>query len=880
VYPVVYAPPSAPGKCRMSLTGVYTIDRDHCIYFQKGRCRACEKVCESHAIDFSQEDSHITVDAGAIIVSAGFEPTDPRLRPEFGYGRYPNVVTSIEFERLLSAAGPFEGQVRRPSDGERPIRIGWVQCVGSRDASIGKDYCSYACCMSAIKQAMVAKGHDPRIQPFIFFIDIRAQGKGFERYFERAKLEHGVRFVPSMVSRLTQDPVTSDLEVHYLDEEGVLRDEILDMVVLSVGFTPHPQWEALAGRLGLSLDRFGFCENEEFNPISTSRPGVFVCGVSQGPKDIPDSVVQASGAAAGVMAHLAEARDSLGFEAAPSDEKEIVDEEPRIGVFVCHCGNNIAGVVDVVAVKEYAMTLPNVVHAEDLLFTCSSDAQGRIQEVIRGQRLNRVVVASCSPRTHEPLFQDTIQKAGLNKYLMEMANIRDQCSWVHADDPEKATEKAKDLVRMSLARSALLEPIKELAVDVCQKGLVVGGGIAGMTAALNLADQGFETVLVEKEDELGGNATKLRLGPRGEDISKFLATTLKAVRSHPLIHILTRATIQETVGHVGKFKTRIRVEDREVCVDHGATIVAIGGREHQPREYFYGRNSRVMTQREFHARLVEGPDFPGPGKRVVMIQFVGSREEAHPYCSRICCTQAVTNALRVKKVHPRADVYVLFRDIRTFGLYELLYKEAREAGVRFIRYDGSLKPEVEEEGDRFRVRVRDLNLREELKLQADYLVLSVAIRPHESIRELAASLKLPVDPDGFFLESHIKLKPLDFANAGHFLCGLAHGPKFLDESVTQAMGAASRAATILSRKQMMVGAQVAVVDREKCITCMTCARTCPFGVPKVAGDGLIQIDPAECHGCGICASACPRKLIQVRHMRDDQIIAKEVAICG
>ncbi|MFH0844694.1 MAG: FAD-dependent oxidoreductase [Pseudomonadota bacterium] len=863
-----------------AIPAVYTIDKDHCIFFQKGRCRACEKFCEAGAVNFDQKDEVVDIRVGAVILAPGFEPTDPGVKPEYGYGRYPNVITSIEFERILSAAGPYGGHIQRPSDEKAPLRIGWIQCVGSRDAMIQKDYCSYACCMVATKQAIIAREHDHRIEPTIFFIDMRAQGKGFDRYYERAKSDHGVRYVRSMISRIAEDPVSRDLEVHYMDEEGNWRDENLDLMILSVGFTPHPASRELAEKLDISLDRFGFCRNRPFDMVSTSREGVFVCGVFQGPKDIPDSVTQASSAAADAMALLADARGSLISEEEVPVERETLGEDPRIGVFVCHCGNNIAGVVDVKGVAQYALTLPNVVYAGDPLFACSTDAQRFIQDVIKDHHLNRVVVASCSPRTHEPLFQDTLRKVGLNKYLTEMANIRDQCSWVHAGDPEKATEKAKDLVRMSVARSALLEPLHEIPFDVIQKGLVIGGGAAGMTAALNLADQGFDVFLIEREDQLGGNALKLKAGPHGEDIEAFVKDTVKKVEAHPRIRVFKGAKVLETTGHVGKFSTRIKTEGHEEIMDHGATIVACGGLEYQPTEYLHGRHPGVMTQRDFHVLLTAGGGFPGGMKHIVMIQCVGSRNEAHPYCSRICCTQAVTNALRAKKTSPESNIFILYRDIRTFGLHELLYKEAREAGIRFLRYESGREPEVDPEGEKVRVRVWDSNLMEEVIIPADYLVLSVAIRPDNSNKDLATTLKLPMDADGFFLEAHIKLRPIDFANNGFFLCGLAHGPKFLDESIAQARGAASRAATVLSRKQMMVDAQVAVVDREKCILCLTCMRTCPFGVPQPDDDGFIRIDPAECHGCGSCAAACPRKIIQVRHMRDEQIIAKEVAICG
>ncbi len=841
-------------------------------------CYQCVTACQAGAIDHSMQPITRRLNVGAIVMATGYRPFDPKGRPEYGYGRYPNVITSLEFERILSAAGPYGGHIRRVSDPREPVRVAWIQCVGSRDSSIGQDYCSSVCCMYATKQAVIAREHDQRIEPTIFYIDIRAHGKGFDRYYERAKENYGVRYVRSMISRVTENPITHDLSIHFIDENGEFRDEQFDMVVLSVGLKPHPDTIETARKLGVQLNGFGFAEPKPFDLISTSREGIFSCGVFQSPKDIPETVAQASSAASEAQKLLFEARGTLMNQASYPEERADLYDEPKIGVFVCHCGINIAGVVDVEEVAAYARTLPHVTFASNYLFTCSSDSQEAMRAAVEEHGLNRVVVASCSPRTHEPLFQDNIRKAGLNKYLFEMANIRDQCSWVHQQNPKEATEKAKDLVRMSVSRAALLEPLHEIPFTVDQKGLVVGGGISGMTAALSLADQGFETTLVEKTDHLGGEASKLKFNGRGEDVAEYLQSVAKRVREHSRIRVLTSSEVMETKGHVGKFWTTVKTGKTVERIQHGATIVATGGSEFTPDEYLYGRNDRVMTQREFHGLLGSNDKHLKLYKKIAMIQCVGSRDEQHPYCSRICCTQAMTNAIRFKTINPEAEIYVLYRDIRTFGLNELYYKKAREMGVRFVRYDVDRKPEVSAESAGLSIDVHDRSMGIDLNFPVDALVLSAAVRPHPETKSVATALKLPLDADGFFLEAHVKLRPLDFSSPGYFLCGLCHGPKFLEESIAQAKGAAGRAATILSKEQMFVGGQVAVVDREKCVVCMTCARTCPYGVPKVAEDGFINIDPAECQGCGNCASACPRKLIQVQHMRDDQVMAKEIAI--
>ncbi|MGQ9687179.1 MAG: NAD(P)-binding protein [Desulfobaccales bacterium] len=842
-------------------------------------CLQCVAACQAGAIDHTLKPATRTLEVGAVILALGFRPFDATRKGEFGYGRYPNVITSLEFERMLSASGPFRGHIQRPSDSREPVKVAWIQCVGSRDASCGQEYCSSVCCMYAIKQAIIAKEHDRRIEPTIFFMDIRAYGKGFDRYYERAKAEQGVRFVRSMISRVAENPRTHDLEIHYLDEEGHFQDEMFDLVILSVGLTPHPTGVAAARKMDINLDRFAFARHQPFDLVSTSRAGIYAAGVFQTPKDIPETVAQASSAACQAQRLLREARGTLIREIRYPKERPVQGEEPRIGVFVCHCGINIAGVVDVKEVAAYARTLPHVVFTSDYLFTCSTDSQAKMMQIIEEYQLNRVVVASCSPRTHEPLFQDNLRKAGLNKYLFDIANIRDQCSWVHQQEPQAATEKAKDLVRMSVARAAQLEPLIELPVPVTQKGLVIGGGVAGLTAALALADQGFANTLVEKSDALGGEAARLFFNRKGEPVQAFVQSLIRRVEKHPAITVLTSAEVLECRGHIGKFVSQVRVKGQIQEVEHGAAIIATGACEYRPTEYLYGEHSMVWTQREFHERVGSRDEELQRLYSLVMIQCVGSREPEHPYCSRICCTQAVSNALRFKELNPRASVYILYRDMRTYGLNELYYQQARTAGVRFVRYEPERKPEVQADGETLVIKVFDQNLRCELQIPADALVLSAAIRPRPENKALATALKLPLDQDGFFLEAHVKLRPLDFSKAGFFLCGLGHGPKFLEESIAQAQGAAVRAATVLAQEQMYVGGQVARVDREKCVVCMTCARTCPFGVPKVAADGFINIDPAECQGCGNCASACPRRLIQVQHLKDEQILAETMVVC-
>jgi heterodisulfide reductase subunit A-like polyferredoxin len=843
-------------------------------------CLQCVTACQAGAVDHGQRPFTQTLEVGALILAPGFRPFDARAKAEYGYGRYPNVITSLEFERLLSATGPCAGHVKRPGDGAEPKKIAWIQCVGSRDASIGREYCSYVCCMYAAKQAIISKEHDPGVEPTIFFLDFRAQGKGFDRYYERARDVHGVRLIRAMISRVAQDPRTGNLELNYVDANDRVQTEEFDLVVLSVGLSPHPATRKLAEVCGIATNRWGFVASPPFKMVETSRAGIFTCGVFQAPKDIPETVGQASAAAGAVATLLAEARGTLLSKAEYPRERDISQEEPRIGVFVCHCGINIAGVVDVARVSDYARTLPGVIYADHFTFTCATDSLEKMRQVIEEHRLNRVVVASCSPRTHEPLFQDNLRKAGLNKYLFEMANIRDQDSWVHQGDPEQATIKAQELVKMAVGRAAVLEPLSELPFQVNQRALVLGGGLAGLMAALTIANAGYGVYLPDIQERFGSSvAHKMHYTLEGHAIQPFMRELVTRVEMHPKIRWWGEARITSFSGHLGKFRCDLESPRGKWSVQFGAVVIATGASEYRPTEYLYGEHPGVLTQSELENRLVDHPEEMGEAPTVVMIQCVGSRSPEHPYCSRVCCGEAVKNALKIKELRPQAQVFILYRDIRTYGLKEIYYKKARDLGVRFLRFEPEARPEVAAAGEGLEITVFDQNLKAPISIKADYLALSAAIRPHPASKEIARLFKLPADADGFFMEAHLKLRPLDFASSGLFLCGLAHGPKDLEESIAQAQGAAARALGILAQKEMFVGGAVARVDPLKCAICLTCLRTCPFGVPQVnQAEGVIHIDPASCQGCGNCASACPRKAIEVMHHRDKQFVAKIGAI--
>ena len=839
-------------------------------------CLACARACKAGAIDHEMVEEIKALEVGAVILTPGVDLYDARQKEEFGYGRYKNVLTSIEFERMLSASGPFASHVTRPSDHRDPERIAWIQCVGSRDSACGQDYCSSVCCMYATKEAIIAREHDSRIKPTIFYLDIRAFGKGFDAYYENAQHEHGIRYIRSFVSSVKEDPATGNLRIVYAQPDGTTVEEEFDMVVLSVGLTASAAAQELAQRLGLKMDRYGFAATHEFDPVQTSRPGVFVAGAFRGPKDIPETVVESSAAAAAAARLLAPARGTLTKSKVYPEEIDVRFEEPRVGVFVCHCGINIGSVVDVPDVVEYARTIPGVAYAEHNLYTCSQDTQAKITETVRQLGLNRVVVASCTPRTHEPLFQDTIREAGLNPYLFEMTNIREQDSWVHKGDHEVATNKAKGLVSMAVAKAERLRPIYRPSIEIEHSALVVGGGLAGLTAALTLAGQGFPVVLIEREQELGGNLSHIHYTLQGNDPQALLRQLVEQVRAHPDIRVHTRTELLEVGGYVGRFQSRLHHKDegRVEEIAHGAIVVATGAEGYvpQPGEYLYGQHPGVLTQRELEEGFAAGTAAPA-GAAYVMVQCVGSRNEEHPYCSRICCSVAVKNALQIKEKDPSARVTVLFRDIRTYGFQEEAYAEARRKGVVFLEYTAENPPRVAAQGGSLQVEVDSPGVGR-LVLPADRVVLSTGIVPHEDNAVLGQMLKVPLTQDAFFLEAHVKLRPLDFAADGIYLCGLAHSPKPIEDTIAQAQGAAVRAATLLSKDRLEAQAIVAQVNERLCRGCELCVAVCPYDARKMNDETHIaEVIEVLCQGCGACAVACPSGATQHLGFEKVQIYA-------
>ena len=856
----------------------YAIDRDNCIYFQKGKCRACEKFCPSDAINFEEKEEKLTIHAGAIVLAPGFTPFDPGKYLTYNYAKHPDVVTSMEFERILSATGPYQGHLQRPSDLKEPRKIAWLQCVGSRDVhQCDHGYCSSVCCMYAIKEAIVAKEHaGSDLDCAVFFMDMRTHGKDFERYYDDARNKHGIRFIRSRVPTIDTVEGRDGLVIPYVNEKEENVEESFDMVVLSVGMETSPEVVELAERLNIDLTEGKFCETGSFHPVTTSKEGIYVCGAFQGPKDIPQSVIEASGAAAEAGALLSEARNTLTKEKEIPKETNITGERPRIGVFVCHCGINIGGVVDVPAVRDYAASLPYVEYVTDNLFTCSQDTQETISQVIRENNLNRIVVAACTPKTHEPLFQETLVAAGLNKYLFEMTNIRNQDSWVHKDNPELATEKARDLVRMAVAKVALTESLEESRLEVNQKALVIGGGISGMTSAKTLADQGYKVYLVERSASLGGNALNLFRTWKGEDIQEDLADLIRSVKEHGNIELYLDTELGKVEGFVGNFKTTLNSNGEEKVIEHGVTVIATGAIESKPHEYLYGEDPRVVTHLDLDQRFIENDPSLKDLKTAVFIQCVGSREPERPYCSRVCCSHSIESALHLKELNPDMNVYILYRDIRTYGEREYLYRKARLAGILFVPFTVDQKPEVSSGKDGLKIKIMDHILNENIIIRTDILSLATGIVPYKD-ETLAQFFKVPMNEDGFFVEAHAKLAPSEFATDGVFLCGMAHYPKPIDESVAQALAASSRAVTLLARKSINMSGTIAHVNPMVCSSCGVCLEICPYSAPsfieKGPFAGKAEVNPVLCKGCGLCVASCRSGALNLKGFGEDQIMA-------
>jgi len=855
---------------------------ESCLYLKENKCRICEAVCKNNAIDLKQTAEKREIQVGAILLSAGLEPFDPKVKKEYHYEEFANVVTSMDYERLLSSTGPYQGEILRASDQKHPRKIAWIQCIGSRRVTPGENsYCSAVCCTYAQKQAIVTKDHDAAAECVIFHNDVRSYGKDFERYFERTEKLPGVRFIRSYASIVREDTETKNVTVRYSTNEDGVKEEEFDMVVLSVGLNPPVDMKSIADKFGIELNPHQFCRVDAVNPMATSRPGIFVSGGFQGPLDIPESVFSASGAGSQIGELLDYRRGNLAKERIYPPERDVSQEEPRIGVFVCHCGANIGRIVNVPETVEYCKTLPNVVYAQEQLFSCATNSAKGITDVTKEKGLNRVIVAACSPRTLEPLFRDTLREAGINQYYFEMANIREHNSWVHSKEKDEATQKAKDIIRMSVARAGRLEPLREFDLPVNKAALVIGGGIAGMNCALSIANQEHEVHLVEKNAELGGMARKIHSTLDGLDVQEYLRDLIAKVYRHPLIHVYHGATITGATGYVGNFETSVKYENGYAKIKHGAAVLAIGADLHRPVEYLYGEDERVLTHLELEERIAQGDERVINAKSLVMIQCVGCRNEERNYCSRLCCSESVKNALKLKEINPQMDIYVLFRDMRTYGFNEDYYREASNKDIKFIRYEPQDKPHVapgqsEDGRSVLKVTAADYILGKKLELDADIIALAAAVVPATATKEMAGLFKVTLNPDGFFKEAHVKLRPVEFATEGVYVCGLAHYPKFIQETINQAYGAAGRTLTLLSHDIVVASGSVCTVNEDKCVSCGACITVCNYGAiefVETPRGRKARVNPVLCKGDGVCNTVCATSAIVLKHFTDEELLS-------
>ncbi|MHA1784416.1 MAG: FAD-dependent oxidoreductase [Candidatus Helarchaeota archaeon] len=872
---------------------VYLIDPEHCLKITKDKCGACEKRCTAGAIDYNMKPQYRTIKVGGIVVATGFDQFDPSKIPRYCY-QAPNVVTGLEFERIMCASGPYQGNILRPSDKKHPHRIAMVSCVGSRSVKEGQGvpYCSSVCCMYIAKECMITKEHAPDVEMVVFKSDVRSYGKQFNEFIQRAQKEYGVEYIDGRISFIEEDPETQNLLLYYEDmKAGESKIYEADLVVLATALIPSKGIEKLAEILGIEIDHRGFfTEVSELSPCETNREGIFICGYGQSPKDIPESVADASSAAGKVAELLAPVRGTLAKEMTfEKPEKEVKPEdEPRIGVMVCHCGINIGATVNVPEVVEYVSKLPNVVVSEGNLYSCSSDSQERIKEMIEEYDLNRFIVASCTPRTHEPLFALTCREGGLNPYLFELVNIRDQCSWVHMHEPELATKKAKDLIRMTIAKSRLLSPQQQGKISVIKKVLVIGGGVAGMTAAIHSAKEGFQTYLVERQPELGGVVKNLyKVFPHNKDASEILNELKAQIESNKLITVFTNASLKDVGGYVGNYKIDILQGEEMHQIEVGSVVVATGGNEYKPDGlYGYGKIPNVITQLELEEKMKN--DTLGDVKEVAMILCANSRQEEgeFTYCSKVCCFESIKNAYLLKEKNPNMNITIIYRDIQMAGkTSEEFYREVRN-NVLFTRYSLESIPEVSEKNGKILVEFPNALTGSDTHVEVDLLVLATPMVPQTDSEEISQFLKIPVmrGIPPFFLEAHVKLRPLDFATDGVFLCGVAQWPKSIEESVSQATGAAARACALLAKGTITTHGITMVIDEDICIGCGRCAEVCPYSAierviveKKFENVKLVEeksrIIQAMCKGCGTCSVECPVDAITARHFKTNQLNA-------
>jgi heterodisulfide reductase subunit A-like polyferredoxin len=854
-------------------------------------CLECVAVCKPEAIRHFDTEKTEEIPVGAVIVATGFDEFDPRVMRNYGYGVYENIMTSLEFERMLSASGPTQGHVVRPSDHKPPKRVVYIQCVGARGEG-GQHFCSRFCCMNAVKGAMLTKIHDPDVESMtILYTDLRAFGKGFEQFVGRSREVDEIHYVRGRPAKIVGDGDGDGTLTVYAEDTlaGTQIQLEADLVVLSVAARPNETTRDLAEVLGIELDQYGFIRkrNPDSFYLETTRDGIYLCGSAGGPQVIPDCVAQASGAAALAATHVATCR-------VPDEvlEVEAVDTsgEPRVGVFVCHCGANIAGLLDIQNLVESARGLGDVVYAADELFACSDTSQRAVQDAIGEHKLNRLVVAACTPRTHEPVFRKACEAVGLNAYLFEMVNIRDQCSWVHVAEPEAALARARDQIAMAVSRARRLEPLRMIDVPVEPAALVVGGGVAGLQAALEIARQRFKTILVEKTDRLGGRLNKpslTKLYPSGRDAEKLIGEKIAQLEEAG-VEVMLNAEVTRADGFVGNFDVEVsdpsgKRKGTATKIRAGAVVLAVGADLYNPAgEYGYGKYANVITSLELEENFAANAgravfDWKHP-ENVAFIQCVGSRsEDANPGCSRYCCPTTIKQA-SILREHG-ANVTVFYKDIRTISDgAEEMYRAARGSGVLFVKIAEDDMAEVIGDEAAAAVEGYDVLLKSRVRAPADLVVLATGMVPREPDTTILQSIfKIPRGEDKFLMERHPELGPVETTTDGVFIVGCLQAPKDIADSLSQASAAAAKVARLLARETVKLEPVIAEVNEELCRGCGQCAEICQFHAPELvqldSGVFVARVNEALCKGCGTCAVWCPTGAIMARHFTDLQVHA-------
>jgi heterodisulfide reductase subunit A len=846
-----------------AIPNVYAIDREHCT-----KCGKCVEMCPTSAIDLDLPDESRELAVGAIIASIGSGGFNATAMGQYGYGRYANVLTNIQLERLLSSGGPTGGQLLRPSDGKIPQKVAILQCVGSRDTE--RNYCSEACCMYALKEAILIKKQNPQAEVIIFYMDLRTFGKGYYRYYLQAK-NLGVHFTRSRVSAIRENPRTKNLLLLARAEDGSDISGEFDLVVLSIGQCPSPLADELSETLGVNLNKWGFIQNQDIWQVRTDKDGIYVCGSSASPSDISETIIQASAAACEASMLLCSVRSQPVDKKVESRETGSGEEDVETAILICRCGGEIASVVNTEQVMTYAESLPDVIHVEELPYLCLPETRDKVKQTITKSGANRVVLAACAPYHYQRLFNEIIQEAGLNSFLWQLVNFREQIAWVHRDNGNLATEKAKNVLAMAVEQLRGQEVLPVTSTSVNQHGLIIGGGISGLVSAICLAEQGFEVHLIERTTELGGHMRHVHYSLGNKDPQAFLNEVREKVKANPRIHLYLETEIIEVTGHAGNFQSKVKNGEKVTSIQHGTIIIATGAKDYQPTEYLFGRDDRIITQKELQKRLVEAN--LGKLSTVVMIQCVGSRNDDHPYCSRTCCSEAIVNSIKIKEQSPETEVFILNRDIMTYGFKEEHYTQAREAGVLFMRYELGAEPEVSIEDKTLVVQVDDPVLPGKLEIEADLVVLSTGTIAGGN-QELAEMFSLELTEDGFFKEVDTKFRPVDSIIDGIFICGLANTPRNLEEEVAQAQAAAQRATNLLARGRLESGRIVSEVSARKCSGCGLCVSVCPYQARWINNEEKVAvIEEALCQGCGTCVAVCPNGAAKLRGLKEQQVFS-------